>query len=33
MKYTLEQAKMEDIEIAMDIINDGKEYLKQQGID
>lgn len=33
MKYTLEQAKMEDIEIVMDIINDGKEYLKQQGID
>ncbi len=33
MKYTLEQTKMEDIEIAMDIINDGKEYLKQQGID
>ena len=33
MEVTLEQAKMEDIEIAMDIINDGKKYLKQQGID
>ena len=33
MEVTLEQAKMEDIEIAMDIINDGKKYLRQQGIE
>lgn len=33
MEYFLEQAKMNDIDIAMDIINDGKRYLKQQGID
>lgn len=33
MEYVLEQVRMENIEIAMDIINDGKKYLKQQGID
>lgn len=33
MQYLLKQAKIQDIEIAMNMINDGKEYLKQQGID
>ncbi len=33
MNYSLEQVKMQDIEIAVSIINDGREYLKQQGID
>ncbi|NDO47704.1 GNAT family N-acetyltransferase [Clostridium sp. MD294] len=33
MEYFLKQANIEDIEIAMNMIDDGKKYLRQQGID